>query len=326
MTIEVTRQEHSHRTWSIVRLFYRALLLYRAEYANYEKKVLVHARKQEMDRKDLRLNALELAELLDFKNLEALRNGFIHQLKDLCHLAFRGEDQTDLLDRYVSDIFHEISILKEEHYTLKVYGPMWERESAKVELDYIVDEAHQMFPTKLTHIDYLFGKALKRMQVLLPSFRSMPIVIRSLYLNRDRPFIREAYPDGLLDFYRFMYTLGPFEGFYQVGLSFEQSGFRGQALEAFERAEAAFPAAVKEYEQRTGEDAVQLADAPEGARGPLRDPALTLRSLRAKVQRLNEGSPSGGPAREASSCPAPDDEGAAGPSQPASTGHSTGGA
>ena len=242
MSPEPILPNRGHLTWSIIRLFNQALLLYREEYAQYEDKVLAHAERQNIDRKLLRLNPKELAALLNFKNLEHLRNGCIHELKDLCHKAFRTEDQTDLLDRWVSDIFHEISILKEEHYTLKTYGPLYEKDEATVELDFIVDEAHKGFPLKLRHIDFLFGKAQKRLQVLLPAFRSMPIVIRSLYLQRDRDYVANVYPEGLFEFYRFMYPLGPFDGLYQVGASFEQAGFLPQAL-------VAYGEALEHYEQ-----------------------------------------------------------------------------
>ena len=67
--------------------------------------------------------------MLEFKSLESLRDDYIQELKDLCHDVFRTADRTDPLDRYVSDIFHEVSILKEEHYTVKTYAPQYERDS-----------------------------------------------------------------------------------------------------------------------------------------------------------------------------------------------------
>ncbi len=311
MGVEITLQEQGHRTWSIIRLFYLALMRFRAEFESYERLVAGHAIKLGVDREALRLKPQELAELLEFKNLESLRDDFILPLKDLCHLVFRTADQTDWLDRFVSDIFHEISILKEEHYTLKTYAPMYERDSQEVELKYIVDEAHVMFPQKLKHIGYLFGKALERMEQLLPRMRSMPIVIRSLYLHRDDDFVLQAYPGGLRDFYRFIYPLGAFDGYYQVAQSFYHSGFYDQALENFARAEAESKEAFAVFARLKREaesvasngsaDATKHGDFgsslvltdPAGSE-PLaqeefaRDPRLTLRSLRAKVGRIHK--------------------------------------
>ncbi len=233
-------QERHQNFWTIVELFYRSYTMFRQQYDRYEEHVLHYSNKMGMHRLDLRLNPDDLAGLLDLKAMERLRDGYLFRLKDLCHLMFRGKNRTDLLDRYVSDIFHEISILKEEHYNVKTYAPQYARDAAEVELKYILDEAHGLFPQKLNQIRFLFGKAQARMEELLSSFRKIKIFIRSLYLNRY-DFVREAYDDGIRQFYRHMYPeIGPLEGFYEVGLSFLDSGFYAQALEAFRFAEAEF--------------------------------------------------------------------------------------
>ena len=317
MNRQLAAQEHGHRIWLILRLFYRSLVEFRGQFDSYEEKVLHLARSTGINREVLRLRPVELAELLDFKSLEALRDGYIHELKELCHVVFRTVDQTDPLDRYVSDIFHEISILKEEHYTVKTYAPMYEQAAAKVELQYILDEAHTMFPQKLRQVRYLFGKARERMEEHLPSFSRTQIVIRSLYQHQDG-FIREAYPDGLRDFYRFMYPCGPLEGFYQVGLSFYHSGFFPEALEAFLLAESEYEATLgvlKERGERRGDSprpaqATKVAggngERGNGARAlwaPSHDRLSSiLRSLRAKIRRLS------GPRRGRFSEPAPSRE------------------
>jgi hypothetical protein len=235
-----SEQERHQDFWTIVELYYRSHIIFRQQYDRYEEHVLHYSNKMGLHRLDLRLNPEDLAGLLDLKALERLRDGYLQKLKDLCHLVFRGQDRTDLLDRYVSDIFHEISILKEEHYNVKTYAPAYARDAAEVELKYILDEAHGLFPQKLNQIRFLFGKAQARMEELLSSFRKIKIFIRSLYLHRD-DFVREAYEDGLRQFYRHMYPEGgPLEGFYEVGQSFFESGFNARALESFRFAEAEF--------------------------------------------------------------------------------------
>jgi hypothetical protein len=236
---KASEQELGHKIWTIVHLFYRSHGVFREQFESYEKQVLDLSRQTGIDRQDLRLNSVELAGLLDLKKLERLRDGYIHELKDLCHLVFRGPDRTDLLDRYVSDIFHEISILKEEHYNVKTYAPLYERDAAEVELRHILDEAHTLFPMKLRHIRYLFGRAQARLEEHLESFGGIPLFIRSLYVHRGG-FVAGAYPDGIDQFYRFMYRLGPIEGYYRVGLSFYHAGFFEDALAAFLDARQAY--------------------------------------------------------------------------------------
>ena len=289
MNQQLSAQDYEHRIWLVLRLFYKSLIDFRRQYDSYEEKVLKLAQACGLDRKSLRLRPVELADLLHFKSLEDLRDGYIHELKDLCHTIFRSNDQTDPLDRYVSDIFHEISILKEEHYTVKTYAPLYEKAAQEVELQYILDEAHAMFPQKLGQVLYLFGKAQERMeQNLLPSFGANQIVIRSLYHLRDR-FVKEAYPDGLRDFYRYMYPCGPLEGFYLVGLSFYHSGFFPEALTAFQRAEEEYEGVLRA--------AVSASQESRGSNGdPVRRSKLEVvrsiaRSLRAKLRRLTGETP-----------------------------------
>jgi len=233
-------QERGQNIWTIVELYYRSHAIFLDQFNRYEERVLHYSNKLGMNRLDLRLNPEDLAGLLDLKALERLRDGYLYQLKDLCHQVFRGQDRTDLLDRYVSDIFHEMSILKEEHYNVKTYAPQYARDAAEVELKYILDEAHGLFPQKLNQIRFLFGKAQARMEDLLQSFRKIRIFIRSLYLFRD-DFISHAYEGGLRQFYRFMYADGgPLLGYFEAGRSFADSGFHSLALEAFRSAESEF--------------------------------------------------------------------------------------
>ena len=232
-------QELGHKIWTIVELFYRSDQVFREQHDSYEKQVKNYSRLTGIDRHDLRLNSAELAGLLDLKSLERLRDEYIHQLKDLCHQVFRGQDRTDLLDRYVSDIFHEISILKEEHYNVKTYAPLYEKDAAEVELRHILDEAHTLFPQKLSHLQYLFGRARVRLEEHLPSFCSFQVFVRSLYVHRE-DFVRDAYPGGVERFYWLMYPLGPVEGYSEVGSSFYRSGYYERAIEAFDAAEVAY--------------------------------------------------------------------------------------
>ncbi|HVR76571.1 MAG TPA: hypothetical protein VMT52_19735 [Planctomycetota bacterium] len=268
-------QELGQKIWTIVQLFYRSHGVFKEQFESYEMKVLEYSAETGIHRKDLRLKSAQLAGLLDLKKLERLRDGYIQELKDLCHLVFRGQDRTDLLDRYVSDIFHEISILKEEHYNVQTYATLYERDRAEVELKHILDEAHTIFPEKLRHIRYLFGRAEARLEAHLSSFRNIQLFTRSLYLHRN-DFVAESYRDGIRQFYRFMYPGGPVEGFYQVGVSFLHSGFPENALEAFLLAEDAYR---HELGRAAEGGVIASRESREGVRS-------ILRSARWKVRRL----------------------------------------
>jgi hypothetical protein len=266
-------QELGHKIWTIVQIFYRSHAVFKEQFEEYEQKVLQLSRETGMHRDELRLKSSEIGGLLDFKKLERLRDGYIHELKDLCHLVFRGQDRTDLLDRYVSDIFHEISILKEEHYNVKTYAPLYERDAAEVELKHILDEAHVQFPLKLRHTQYLFSRAQGRLEEHLSSFRNISLFIRSLYVHRE-DFVADAYPDGIKQFYRHMYPCGPVEGFYHVGCNLYLSGFIDEALEAFRFAEEAYGEQIRSTDEPLGEE----------MRKALR---AIVRPLRVKIRRLS---------------------------------------
>jgi hypothetical protein len=255
-------QERDSQVWEIVELFYRSLIEFRQIYDQYEWRVLQHSHRKGLHRRDLRLEPEDLAGLMDFKALERLRDEHIFRLKETCHQIFRSRHRTDLVDIYVSDVFHEISILKEEYYNVKTYAPQYARDAREVELTYILDEVHNLFPSKLNHIRYLFGKARERLEELLPGFTRNRILVRSLFLHRD-DFVKDAYEDGILAFYRIMYPEGgPADGFYEVGLSFHASGFHARALEALRYAE-------REVEAASGDLGPRLKKVQRGIRALL---------------------------------------------------------
>ena len=291
-------QQLGQKIWTIVTLFYRSHAAFKELFERYEKKVGGYSQVLGLPRDNLRLNSRELASLLDLKSMERIRDGYIQDLKDLCHLVFRGQDQTDLLDRYVSDIFHEISILKEEHYNVITYAPLYERDAAEVELKHILDEAHTLFPQKLQHIRYLFGRAQARLEDHLDGFSGIQLFIRSLYIHRD-DFVSEAYEGGIEHFYRLMYPLGPFEGYYEVGRSFYLSGFFDHARQAFAEAEHAYrqlllvPAGSN---AGNGAGGAGIAGNAHGGEPHARPRQLyqTLRCMRSKIRQLERSHPEHG--------------------------------
>ncbi len=226
-------QQYDHTIWKIIEVFYKSWLMFRQVHDLYEEKVSTYSRERGVPRDKLKLSPADLAGLIDFLKLEQLRDDYLIALKAHCHNIFRGHDKTDLLDRYVSDIFHEISILKEEHYTVQHYAPVWESAHAEVELESIMAEAAEIFPKKIYHVNFLFQTALERIEKLLSNFHNNEIMLRSLFLNRNG-LVEAAYDGGIGTFYSHIFpNTGPTEGYYQTGLSFFNSAFFELAIEAF---------------------------------------------------------------------------------------------
>lgn len=218
--------------WQLFRSFFRSRATFLELFERYEERVESFAEKLKTDRSRLRLKADDLQTLLDFKSLEELRDREILTLKETAHEIFRGADATDLLDHHVSTIYHELSILKEEHYTLK---EDFLRADQK-EYDIFFREVAEFYPKRLRHIRNLYRKALRRMEELLPLVARERILIRSIYLFGEE-LLRGSYRQGLAGLYRKMYPQGgAAEAYVEVGKSFFDSGFEEEALEAFRKA------------------------------------------------------------------------------------------
>ena len=97
----------------------------------------------------------------------------------------------------------------------------------------VLDEVHAMFPQKVHRIAHLFDVGTSRLEALLHRWKQDPVLIRSLFLQRDQ-FVKESYEDGLCHFYRLMYgEQNAWQGYRIVGDSFLASGFVSQAHVAY---------------------------------------------------------------------------------------------
>ena len=225
--------------WRVVERFYCSRQVFSSVHDRYEE--IVHSYVEEFDqpREEIRLAPRELVELLSTQDLEKLRDQYLMPLKQACHRLFRTEVSTDFLDRLVNDIFHELSILKEEHYNVLTYDvddAASNSESGRdlqLEQKAVLDEVHNMFPQKVHRIAHLFDVGTAALEALLHRWKQDPVLIRSLFLQRER-FVKESYDDGLCHFYRLMYgEQSAWQGYRIVGDSFLASGFVSHANEAY---------------------------------------------------------------------------------------------
>jgi hypothetical protein len=224
---------YGEKFWHMTEMFFAAAATFKEIFDSYEDKVLKFARARGVDRKVLRLTADEVSTLFDLPALEKLRNGLLYDLKDTAHELFRTPNATDELDRYLSDIFHETSILKEQHYTVKTYAASYEDKEEAVK---ILDEAHENFPVKLNQMRTLFQKATQRLQEILVRENRQRILTRSLYMHGEK-MLKPLYPEGLVSLYRIMYPGGgSAEGYLTAAKDFFNANFYDIASDALSKA------------------------------------------------------------------------------------------
>jgi hypothetical protein len=235
-TLRIKRYRLSNNFWDLISTFFDAMEKFQEIYDAYESKVLYYADQQGVDRRLLRLPAADVAGLLDFKLLEHLRDDHLAALKAVSHNIFRSREATDPFDRYVSQMFHELSILKEEQYKVAMFAPVYEEQGDESLYQSIIDEVHEAFPRAVHGIETMFQRAKERLEELLPHFGRDRPTLRSVYLFGD-DVVGEAYPDGYEDLLRLMFTDGGTRrGLLEVARSFRASGFIDSAIEAADRA------------------------------------------------------------------------------------------
>lgn len=252
-----------HLIWDILVAFFKAKKSFTDQRVNYERMVLEYSNKMSVDRSELHLGTREVAGLLDFKAIEELRNNYLRELKSLAHSMFRKDDSTDIFDKYVSDIYHEVSILKEEHYTVMTYAPAYE-EGLQLDLterDKILAEVHDFFPRKVEQIRNLFEKAQSRLEEMLPQYTQNRILVRSLYLF-GQEILQKAGEPGIEELYRKMYPAeGALQGYLEAARSFHESAFYELADKALKQARAALrkSSLTEEKKKEKREEVKQLA-------------------------------------------------------------------
>jgi hypothetical protein len=260
--MKARRRSLAPTVYDLLETFIEARAAYAEVHDSYEERVKKHAAERGVDRKLLRLDAGEVSKLLDFARLESLRNGPCHDLKEIAHALFRRKASTDKLDRYASEIFHELSILKEEQYKVSTFAPEYHRRNELDEYESILDEVHEEFPRKVHNIHDLFERSRRRLESILRRHANDRVLVRSLFLFGDELLERakDFYPRGLNDLTWIVYPQGPLEFFSVVAQTFAASGFKNEAVQALERALAS-----RDDIASDGRDPPPLADLRERA-------------------------------------------------------------
>lgn len=221
--------------WDLVEAFCGAQRAYHDVYHTYEARVLMHADEQAVDRHQLRLEADEVSKLLDFDKLGLLRNGPLFRTKEIGHSLFRRGGRTHSFDRYVSEIFHDLSILREEQYKVSTFAAEYRRANEMAEYESLLDEVHEDFPRRVHNIWGLFTKAQLALEEVLRAHNRDTLYLRSLYLFGDDT-LRGVYAGGKTAHCWRVFDGGRAESDILAARSFAQGGFRAKALEALDSA------------------------------------------------------------------------------------------
>jgi hypothetical protein len=215
--------------WDFLTAFFASRRGFQAVYRRYESRVLRFAREAGVHRDDLSLPPADLARLFYPKRLQHLRDQRLAPLRAFAHALFRESGVVEPLDTISSHVFHEQSILMEEHMSVVRFQHLSDpRRYAQV-----FEEVSGYYPVRLRRIRRLFADGLRRLEELLPSWAHDRVVVRSAYLFGDRMARGVWEEPGLLGLYARMYPVGgAAEGYAVAGRSFLASGFLPEASEA----------------------------------------------------------------------------------------------
>ncbi len=211
--------------WAIIEHHYRARRSFMTIFKMYEARVSALVKERHMARDRIRLTAAETRLLFDTPQLEALLRDELEPLRHASHAYFRDSDIAEPYDSKVSRIYHELSILKEEHLSVRD----WPKDGGSREFARLFREVSDYYPQRLRRVRDLFQRATKRLETLLPRFADNPVVLRSAFLFRD-----ELWPDQtrskLVRFLSHMFEAkGAAHGFLVIGRSFYRASFFSEA-------------------------------------------------------------------------------------------------
>jgi hypothetical protein len=216
--------------WDFIASFVAARWTFLSIYDRYERRVLRAAKTLGVKRESLVLPPLGLFKLFHLRRMDLLRDYRLKPLRNLAQRVFEDAENEELLDVYCSHIYHEFTILSEEHRSVGRFLRIHDNRRYRQPFE----EVSGYYPMRLRRIRRLFTGGLRRIEILLPEWSRYRVVVRSMHLFGDR-LARKTYGEGIDVFYRRMYPLGgPIQGHLEAARSFLDSGFLIQARGAVE--------------------------------------------------------------------------------------------
>lgn len=214
--------------WDFILTFVGARQAFLGVYRHYERRVKAAARQRGVPREELRLPPGALWRLFHGRRLEFLLEHRLVPLRDLARQIFGQNGDDGLMDAYCAHIFHEVSVLAEEHRSV---GRFLRHEDPRRYRD-LFDEVSKYYPTRLRRVKRFFEDGRLRLEELLRSWSGRKVVIRSVYVFGAQ-VARRAWQEGRPAFYRHMYPQGgAAEGYWTAARCFGESGFDALEREA----------------------------------------------------------------------------------------------
>jgi len=237
--------------WDFLTTYVAARRSFLAIYRRYERRVRRAARERGVPRTELHLAPMELWKLFHRERLERLLEDRLAPLRELSAQIFGPGGDEGLMDAYCGHIFHEISILSEEHRSVGRFVRQHDPRRYRA----LFEEVSGYYPLRLNRVLRFFRAATKRLDELLPRWSRERVIVRSIYLYGSS-LARRAYGEGREAIYLRMYPNGgAIRGFCEAGRSFLKSGFSEHAREALGKALAAYEQAEDSRALRPGESA-----------------------------------------------------------------------
>ncbi|MEM8885593.1 MAG: hypothetical protein AAGD14_16125 [Planctomycetota bacterium] len=223
------RRAESRRglSWELIEFHFGGRHAFTRIHRAYEATVAKLVAERKKPREELRLNPDETRELFDTPALQDLIVRWVEPLRESARTYFRQSNVSEPYDMKVSRVYHELSILLEEHLSVQNFP----EDGSPREFARLFREVSEYYPQRLRRVRDLFGRAQRRLEELLPEFDEDPIVLRSAYLFRT-----ELWPDGpqagLNRFLEKMFPKGgAATGYHMLAQSFFRAGFYEQAAE-----------------------------------------------------------------------------------------------
>lgn len=238
------REPSRGRAWQILEHHYGSRNRFLAVHRAYEERVARLVAERGVQREKLRLSPAETRDLFDTESLTTLIARHVLPLREASHSYFRDADVAEPYDSNVSRIYHELSILKEEHLSVRSFP----KDLGTREFTRLFREVSEYYPQRLRRVRDLFARATRRLEEKLPEFRGDTIVLRSAFLFRE-----ELWPDnprtGLARLLGKMFpSEGGVHGFLEIARSFFRAGFFDYAIAS---ARMGVAVAGKEAQART---------------------------------------------------------------------------
>jgi len=213
--------------WELLELHYGGRHAFTTVHRDYEATVAALVEERQKPREQLKLDAEETRRLFRTSALQDLIVQWVEPLRQIARAYFRRKNVAEQYDMKVSRIYHELSILLEEHLSVQNFP----RDGSAREFARIFREVSEYYPQRLRRVRDLFARAQRRLEELLPTFCDDPIVLRSSFLFRD-----ELWPDGSqAGFNRFLEKMfpkgGAGVGYLTIAQSFFKAAFYDKASE-----------------------------------------------------------------------------------------------